>query len=177
MPKHILSIEEKEKKGTLRSDRVPKELIKPHKLDRIPPAPKRFSDKESKRLWKKYCEFLLQENRLNNTDLPIVELLVDEWGIYYAATNKIEDLKASDDLVIQQVNQGGQAYETVSSWIKIRTTCVEKIQKLSSEMGMSPASRNKVGIPIVPQGSEGGVRGIRNSIMSLHGNQNRSKQA
>lgn len=177
MPKPIKSIEEKQAAGTLRSDRVPKNLIKPLKLDRIPKTPDYFLNKTQKILWKKYCNYLLSENRLNDTDLPLVELIINEWTLYYVANEKIEDLKETEGIVLKQYNQGGQEYETISSWVKIRTTCLEKIQKLSSEMGMTPAARNRVGIIPVGGNENDGVRGLRNSIMSLHAGTNGSKSA
>lgn len=172
---NVKPIEQKAAQGTLRGDRIPKNLIKPKKLDRIPKAPSYF-DKEQKKIWNKYCDILLSENRLNTSDLPLIELLCNEWDVYYKATTKINDLKDQDALVLIQFNQGGQQYETTSQWLKIRTTALEKIQKLSADMGLSPASRNRVGLDNNNIDNDDPIRATRNRIMNLHANSDRNQQ-
>lgn len=139
------SREEKQKKGTLRADRDVNKPILPKKLKTVPKAPYKYrGDKSANTNWKRFCGYLLEEGRLNDSDLPIIELLVDSWVMYDKATAKIKEL--DDDVVKTQKNKVKQEYETLTKWYDIQKKEQERLLKLSSEMGFTPASRSRVGI-------------------------------
>lgn len=144
------SREEKQKKGTLRAKRDVEKPILPVKLKTIPKAPISYrGDKDANAWWKKLCQYLLDEGRLNDSDLPIVQLLVDSWCMYLMATKKIKEL--SEDVVKTQFNKVNQEYETLTKWYDLQKKEQEVIRKLSAEMGFTPASRNRVGIALENQ--------------------------
>lgn len=144
------SREEKQKKGTLRAERDVEKPILPRKLKDIPKPPAEYrGDKNATTWWKKLCKYLLDEGRLNDSDLPIVQLLVDSWCMYLMATKKIKEL--SEDVVKTQKNKVNQEYETLTKWYDLAKKEQEVIRKLSAEMGFTPASRNRVGIAIENQ--------------------------
>lgn len=139
------SREEKQKKGTLRAERDVEKPILPKKLKAVPKAPYKYrGDKGANAHWKKVCGYLLEEGRLNDSDLPIVELLVDRWVMYDLATTKIKEL--GERVVRLQKNKIEQEYETLTKWYDIQMKEQERLLKLSAEMGFTPASRSRVGI-------------------------------
>jgi len=139
------SREEKQKKGTLRAERDVAKPILPKKLKAVPKAPYKYrGDKSANAHWKRFCGYLLEEGRLNDSDLPIIELLVDSWVTYDMATAKIKEL--GDDVVKTQKNKVNQEYETLTKWYDVQKKEQERLLKLSSEMGFTPASRSRVGI-------------------------------
>jgi P27 family predicted phage terminase small subunit len=145
MPNITKSREEKQKKGTLRAERDVEKPILPKKLRAVPKAPYKYrGDKDANAHWKRFCGYLLEEGRLNDSDLPIIELLVDSWVTYDIATAKIKEL--GDDVVKTQFNKVNQEYETLTKWYDVQKKEQERLLKLSSEMGFTPASRSRVGI-------------------------------
>lgn len=148
MANRTKALETKQKLGTLRPDRVPANVIKPHHLREIPLPPKKYKNiPEGKKKFKQICQYLLNENRLIQPDVEQIELLTDAFIMYDEAWEQITDLREKALFVKSQYNQGGQEYETLTQWWSVFKTSQEMIRKISNDLGLTPAARNKVGLP------------------------------
>jgi P27 family predicted phage terminase small subunit len=148
MANRVTPLETKKKLGTLRPDRVPTNTIKPHHLHKIPKVPEKYKDIAfAKAKFKTICQYLLNENRLIQPDVDLVELLTDCHIEYQNAWENIQSLKTEKDFVRLQSNQGGQEYETLTQYWSVYKTAQEMIRKISNDLGLTPAARTKVGLP------------------------------
>lgn len=151
MPNPPKSLEQKSKQGTLRADRMPDNPIVPRKTVEVPKPPKKYSPagehKFARQRWKEICTYLLNENRLMDTDHELIELLVDAWVQYNLSCEAIKTAQDQGSFVRIQTNQGGGEYESLTVWWRVYKESQEQIRKLSNDLGLTPASRNRIGMP------------------------------
>lgn len=138
-------LEQKKLQGTDRKDRIPMNPIKPMMLSKVPKCP--LVSKVAKEEWKWVCEVLLSEGRLHVPDLIWIRAMAFERDVMEYAQSKMYTKNSEEylkELVIEQVNQGGQEYQTVNAWRKIYSMAWEKYSKAAIELGLSARIRGSI---------------------------------
>lgn len=142
------TIEQKKAQGTYREDRNPKKPIQTTKILKVPRIPEKYADSSQKKFikkkWDEICTILINEKRLTDGDLFMIELLCDALLIYKIAFEKVNVLLDTDSLILTQVNKAGQEYESITQWQRLMNTQQLNITKFCAELCITPASRSKV---------------------------------
>jgi P27 family predicted phage terminase small subunit len=139
-------------RGTFRGDRNPKNEPEPGKLDETPKAPSHLN-RWGKALWKRTAAELVKLEMLTAVDLPALELLCDQYGIYRelkdAITHTVDELGVRSRCTVADYLRGRNS-QTMPEYSAMKTA-LEKYRSIMTEFGLSPASRNKIDLPSRPQ--------------------------
>jgi phage terminase small subunit len=159
-------LELKKLQGTDRKDRTPINPIKPMMLGKVPKAFPMILSKVAKKKWIDTCEILLSEGRLHVPDLYWIELLSLAYDKMVYSFKKIYNPTKDDyfdEIVIDQVNQGGQEYQSINAWEKEYISAKNEYAKAAIELGLSPRIRGSI---------NGGAGSASNPLRALMGGQN-----
>ena len=114
------------------------------KPKRVPTPPRSF-DKEEKKAWRKVGRILLEMNLLENADIIALELLTKTWVRWEHANDQISQY----GLVVKTPN----GMPVQSPYLQISNKCLEQMNKLLVEFGMTPSARSRISAPKTPAGS------------------------
>jgi phage terminase small subunit len=162
----VKPIEQKKLQGTARKDRMPINPIKPMMLDKVPRPAEMILSKVAKRKWNELCQILLSEGRLHVPDLIWIEMMCLAYDKMNYSFQKIYDSKKDnyfDEIVIEQVNQGGQNYQSISAWEKEYISAKNEYAKAAIELGLSARIRGSI---------NGGAGTATNPLRALMSGQN-----
>jgi len=134
LPKEI-----KELQGTLRQDRVHADILSFTKITAVTDAPKELS-KDEKRLYLSICNDLILAGVLENPDLDTVLKLVMENTRYY---NAMKTMREKNSYVITDIKSGRKIINPLNT---IANQALKAINMLSSELGLTPAARQRLKI-------------------------------
>ena len=160
------TIEQKKLQGTARKDRMPTNPIKPMMLARVPKPCPMILTKVAKKKWIDTCEILLSEGRLHVPDLIWIEMFCLAYDKMIYCFHKIYNPKSEnyfDEIVIEQVNQGGQEYQSISAWEKEYISAKNEYAKAAIELGLSARIRGSI---------NGGAGTASNPLRALMSGQN-----
>lgn len=159
-------LELKKLQGTDRKDRTPVNPIKPMMLGKIPKPFPMILSKVARKKWMDTCEILLSEGRLHVPDLIWIEMLCLAYDKMVYSFKKIYSPNNEDyfdEIVIDQVNQGGQQYQTISAWEKEYISAKNEYAKAAIELGLSARIRGSI---------NGGAGTASNPLRALMSGQN-----
>jgi len=160
------TIEQKKLQGTARKDRMPINPIKPMMLGKVPKPAGMILSKIARKKWNETCEILLSEGRLHVPDLIWIEMLCVAYDKMNYCFQKIYNPKSEDyfdEIVIDQVNQGGQEYQSISAWEKEYISAKNEYAKAAIELGLSARIRGTI---------NGGAGTATNPLRALMSGQN-----
>ncbi|GAB3511645.1 P27 family phage terminase small subunit [Emticicia fontis] len=133
--------------GTARADRMPKNPIKSQRLLKRPnKIPDTVITEVGKKKFKEICDILLFEGRLFIPDLELIERYAGAYEMYHKAKFKLEGNDYPfENMVIEQTNQAGSSYETLTQWKKVYDQEEKKLSVLANDLGLTPKSRATTG--------------------------------
>ena len=106
----------------------------------------------------------MNEKRLTEPDLEQIEILTDAFIEYNNAWENIQRLKSDSAFIKSQFNQGGQEYESLTQYWSVYKTTIEIVRKISGDLGLTSASRAKVGLPSGKK-EENAAQSLRNALL------------
>lgn len=138
LPKEI-----KELQGTLRNDRVHADILSFGKISSVTDAPKGLS-KSEKQMYLSICQDLILAGVLENPDLDTVLKLVMENTKYY---NAMKTMRDKNTYVTIDPKSGRKIINPLNT---VANQALKAINMLSSELGLTPAARQRLKISAPP---------------------------
>lgn len=133
MPNPPKSVAMKRLAGNPGKRKLPHSELKP-----APTAPERptFLRGEARREWKRITAELDRLGLLASTDLAVLAMYCSAWGRYYEA----EKMVKKHGMTMTTPN----GYQQKSAWLQIADKAHDQLRRLVTELGLSPAARNRV---------------------------------
>ena len=127
-------------RGTARADRMRADEPRPLPVSSLA-APTWLSD-DGRKVYRRLGRHLQALGVLGDSDLPLLALLADQWGIYLAAS---AFLRENGD--VYSIRDADGNLRTVMPFPQVaqRNASAKAIQRLSAEFGLSPSARARVG--------------------------------
>lgn len=138
LPKEI-----KELQGTLRNDRVHADILSFGKINSVTEAPKGLT-KAEKQMYLSICQDLILAGVLENPDLDTVLKLVMENTKYY---NAMKTMRDKNSYIITDIKSGRKIMNPLNT---VANQALKAINMLSSELGLTPAARQRLKISSAP---------------------------
>jgi len=97
-------------------------------------------DKEALSKFESLVKELTKVDLLINVDVDLLAIYAETWAKYVKCTKML----MLQDLVEEQYVKGGQIARVANPYVKIQETYVQRMMKLASLFGLSPADRIKL---------------------------------
>ena|SRR3990172_9483158 len=108
----------------------------------IPTCP-RHLDREARREWHRVTKVLRPLQIISEADRAILSAYCSCWGRLHDAESK---LHGSGGLVVKSPS----GYPMLNPYLSVVHRSVEQLQRLASELGLSPAARTRIRVPVDP---------------------------
>lgn len=108
--------------------------------DRIEPPDFLLEDEVGLRKFEELVRELTASEVINNVDCDLLAVYCDSWSKYVNATKQL----AIQETIEYQENKLGTMSKVINPYVKIQNTYSDKMMKISSLFGLSPADRSKI---------------------------------
>lgn len=108
--------------------------------DNIRPPDFLFEDEVALNKFYDLAEQLIEAEVINNVDCDLLAVYCDAWSKYVNATRQL----AIQETIEYQENKLGLMTKVINPYVKVQNTYSDKMMKISSLFGLSPADRSKI---------------------------------